>query len=462
MRDKIAGYMELAGRPLPAEQILREVLNIRSPNAFAADKVLRGILGTDARFHSKQGLWHFKAARRETQSGAIAVLIIQSSISHARSFRGAVHASASDSSWEFLCMEGMKTPDVKPLREARLRAENHLLLVWNAKELRLWDLMLSSVGLPSWNGETLAVSMLAARVLPQAFSCRHAEDLAPWLDLAPPDTDRPAAMARFLAAAYRSLLDLVPTAHRGSTAELARWIAEGSAKVDFSRFAFGRELLTGIPASPGVYLMRNRAGEVIYVGKAGNLQRRVRSYFSARSLKDPKVVRIHSQLYSLEFFTCATEVEALLLEARMIQDFHPAINLQEEIHEQPDRYGHGGNLLLLIPAGQWAEIYFLKDGSFIARQSVPLGSAPAKKLCAKIRTIYFAKRRRKHAAREGWETEIVARWLSAHRKRLNFIDADETGSYDAVLQQLEAYLKDPDRLTHKVYYRLPPPHPTKT
>jgi hypothetical protein len=460
MRDKIAGHLERAGRPLPAEQILREVLNIRSPNAFAADKVLRGILGTDARFHSKQGLWYFKKEQPATHSVEIAALVIQTSISHSRSHRGAVHTSDGNSSWEFLCSDAMKTPDVKPAQEARLRAENHLLLVWNAKELRLWDLMLSSVGLPRWDGETLAVSRLAARVLPQAFSCRHAENLAPLLDLAPPDSDSPAAMARFLTAAYRGLLDLVPAAHRGSADELARWIDEGSTRVDFSRFAFGRELLAGVPASPGVYLMRNRAGEVIYVGKSGNLQRRVRSYFRARSLKDPKVIKIHSQLYALEFFTCATEVEALLLEARIIQDFHPTINLQEEVHEQPDRYGHGRNLLLLIPAGERAEIYFIKDGSFIARQSAPLGSAPAKKLCAKIRTTFFAKRRRKIAARENWESEIVARWLSAHRRRLNFIDVDETGSYGAALQQLEAYLKDPDRLAHKVYYRLPPPSET--
>jgi hypothetical protein len=459
MREKIAGYLERAGRPLPAEQILREVLNIRSPNAFAADKVLRGILGGDARFHSKQGLWHFETMTLEPQPVEIAALIIQSSTSHTGSFRGAVHTSADDSSWEFLCTEGMKTPDTKPLQEARLRAENHLLLIWHAKELRLWDLMLSSVGLPPWHGETLVVSKLAARLLPKAFSCRHVEDLAPLLDLAPPDTDRPSSMAGFLEAVYRSLLDLVPAASRGSAAGLARWIEEGSIKVDFSRFAFGRELLAGIPASPGVYVMRNRAGEVIYVGKAGNLQRRVRSYFRARSLRDPKVSRIHSQLYILEFFTCATEVEALLMEARMIRDLHPAINLQEEVHEQPDRYGHEHNLLLLIPAGERIEVYFIKEGSFIARQSVPPGAAPKKSLCTKIKSIYFATRRRKLAASEDWETEIVARWLSAHRRNLNFIDVDETGSYDAVLRHLEAYLRDPDRLSHKVYYRLAPPHP---
>ncbi len=294
---------------------------------------------------------------------------------------------------------------------------------------------------------------LAARVIPQASACRAAEDLAPLLGLAPPDTELPVAMARFLAAAYQSLLDLVPTVHRGSPAELARWIDAGSIRVDYSRFAFGRDFIARIPESPGVYLMRDRSGEVIYVGKSGNLRRRVRSYFTARALKDPKTNRIHNQLYTLEILTCLTEVDALLLEMRMIRDFRPAINLQEEVHERPARYGHDRNLVILVPVGEKAEIYFLKGGSFVARQSVALGSAPAKKLCARIRSAYFGRRRPESPPGEEWETEIVARWLSANRKRLNFVDVDEAGNYDSVMKRLASYLGDPGRLAHKVYYR---------
>lgn len=246
---------------------------------------------------------------------------------------------------------------------------------------------------------------------------------------------------------------MVPAGHRGSLAELKQWIEEGSARVDFTRFAFGRDFLARIPASPGVYLMRNRGGEVIYVGKADNLRRRVRSYFTSRALKDAKAARIHGQLHSLEFLTCTTGVEALLLEVRMIRDFRPPINFQTEIHEQPSRYGNSRNLLLLVPVIQNAEVYMVKDGAFIARQSVPLGRAPSKRLCSRIRTVYFGTRRGKVAKREDWETEIVARWLAAHRKRLNFVDVDESGDHASVMRRLECYLMDPDRLARKVYYR---------
>jgi hypothetical protein len=452
MREKIAGYLAKAGRPLSAEEILRDLLNIHSPNSFAADKVLRGILKHDARFQQRCGLWHFKALSAASPLKT-AVLFLQWTVTHPRSYRGAVHLPGTGTSCEFQFQGEAAVSNREALRAARKEAQNHLLLAWSLRELRIWNKLLRSAGISEWDGGSLALSALAARALPRRSRPRHPEDLASTLNLSPPDTEEPISMARFLAAAFEGLIDLVPGNRRHSPGEIERWIEEAAVKVDFSRFAFGRDLLRRVPELPGVYLMRDRAGEVIYVGKAGNLRRRVRSYFAPRALEDAKVARIHNQLYSLEFQTCETEVEALLLEMRMIRDFHPAINLQTEIHEHPGWYGRGCNLLLLVPIGEAAKIYFVKNGAFVAEQSVPLGGAPSKKLCAKIRSLYFRSRRTEPGGTDEWETEIVARWVSRHRKRLNFLDVDEAGTCDSVLRQLGSYFKDPDRLTRKVYYR---------
>jgi hypothetical protein len=450
MRDKIAGFLERAGRPLPAEQILREVLNIRSPNAFAAERVLKGILGGDARFMHRQGLWRLVTPAHQP-SAETAALDLQWRADCPQFYRGAIWAEGA--AWEFASLRGPAASDIEPLREARRRVENRVLLGWSAREMRLWNRLLRLGGLQPWYGDFVPLDRLAARVMPQASSCRHPEDLAAPLSLPSPDLDRPAGRARFLAAAFQALLDLIPAAHRGSPGEIARWIAGERAKIDYSRFAFGREFIARLPESPGVYLMRDRAGEVIYVGKAANLKRRVRSYFTARAMNDPKVARIHGHLYSLEILTCTTEVDALLLEMRMIRDFRPSINLQEEIHERPSRYGRELDLLLLVPAGEKVEIFFVRDGSFQARRSVALGSPPSGSLRARIRTVYSGERRRRAARKEAWEVEIVARWFAANRKRLNFIDVDEAGGADAAAAQLASFLKDPDRLAGKVYYR---------
>ena len=61
--------------------------------------------------------------------------------------------------------------------------------------------------------------------------------------------------------------------------------------------------------------------------------------------------------------------------------------------------------------------------------------------------------RRFPKAQEPWETEIVSRWLSANKGRINFVDVDEAGDCETVIQRLSAYLQDRDRLTRKVLYR---------
>ena len=451
MRDRIAGYLEKAGRALPAEQILRVILNIRSPNSFAADRVLRGILGGDSRFCEHQGFWRLASAPNPPPV-EFAALHLQWDRRRPDCFRGAIYLAENGSSMEFL-RTGTAAAEFLPLRAARAAADHHILLLWSARERSLWNRLLHTGGLPAWEGESLALSALAARALPHVPPFRSPEDAAPVLGLPSPDTERPAVMARFLVVLWRSLLDMVPAGMRDNLTELHRWIEQGSPKVDFTGFAFDRDFLARIPTAPGVYLMKNRSGEIIYVGKADNLRRRVRSYFTSRALKDAKTARIHSQLHSVEFLTCATGVEALLLEMRMIRDFRPAVNLQTGIHEQPGRYGNAHNLLLLVPVGDNAEVYLVKDGTFVARQSVPLGRPPSKKLSSRIKAVYFGTRRRPAAKGENWETEIVARWLAAHKRRLNYVDVDESGEYSSVLRRLTCLLMDPDRLARKVYYR---------
>jgi hypothetical protein len=49
--------------------------------------------------------------------------------------------------------------------------------------------------------------------------------------------------------------------------------------------------------------------------------------------------------------------------------------------------------------------------------------------------------------------ELVFRWLAANRRRVNYVDVDEAGTFDAVASALAAYLDDPSGLTEKVYYR---------
>ena len=91
-----------------------------------------------------------------------------------------------------------------------------------------------------------------------------------------------------------------------------------------------REELTAqvalLPDKPGVYLMRDAAGKIIYVGKAVNLKNRVRSYFQLRGLS-PKTEALVARITQFETIVTATEMEALILECNLIKKHRPRYNI---------------------------------------------------------------------------------------------------------------------------------------
>ena len=89
----------------------------------------------------------------------------------------------------------------------------------------------------------------------------------------------------------------------------------------FDHKAFLRTLSEG----PGVYRMLNAAGEVMYVGKAKSLRRRVGSYFTRASNR--RIASMVSQIHAIEIIATHTEAEALLLENNLIKEHKPRYNV---------------------------------------------------------------------------------------------------------------------------------------
>ena len=86
-----------------------------------------------------------------------------------------------------------------------------------------------------------------------------------------------------------------------------------------------QEELKNLPDSPGVYQMKNAFGEIIYVGKAKNLKKRVRQYFQSKA-HIPKIQAMIKNIYEFEYIITDNEVEALILEANYIKKYRPKYN----------------------------------------------------------------------------------------------------------------------------------------
>jgi excinuclease ABC subunit C len=86
--------------------------------------------------------------------------------------------------------------------------------------------------------------------------------------------------------------------------------------------------LRALPNKPGVYIMRNAKGDVIYVGKAASLRNRVRNYFGAPHSLEPKTYALVQQIEDFEYIVVSTAQEALHLEATLVKRHQPFFNVR--------------------------------------------------------------------------------------------------------------------------------------
>ena len=89
-----------------------------------------------------------------------------------------------------------------------------------------------------------------------------------------------------------------------------------------------RAVLRRLPTSPGVYLMKNADGRVLYVGKADSLRSRVNSYFGARGPEDARIAHMTREVANVEYIVTDTVSEAYLLESNLIKEHRPRFNIR--------------------------------------------------------------------------------------------------------------------------------------
>ena len=89
-----------------------------------------------------------------------------------------------------------------------------------------------------------------------------------------------------------------------------------------------KKIYRNLPTTPGVYLMKNASGKVIYIGKAVNLRRRVSSYF-LRS-QEARIAMLVSEIRKIDHVSTDTAIEALILESQLIKKYSPFYNIKEK------------------------------------------------------------------------------------------------------------------------------------
>src|SRR4051794_27547947 len=88
------------------------------------------------------------------------------------------------------------------------------------------------------------------------------------------------------------------------------------------------EKVKQFPTAPGVYLMKDAQGRVVYVGKAKNLRNRASHYFSKAAAEDTRTADLVKVIADIDYLPADTEVDALLMEARLVKDIQPRFNIE--------------------------------------------------------------------------------------------------------------------------------------
>ena len=88
-----------------------------------------------------------------------------------------------------------------------------------------------------------------------------------------------------------------------------------------------RQKAMALPLQPGVYIMKNRQGEIIYIGKAKKLKNRVSQYFGSQNNHTEKVRRMVDNVDDFEYIITDSEFECLILECSLIKQHTPKYNI---------------------------------------------------------------------------------------------------------------------------------------
>jgi len=147
------------------------------------------------------------------------------------------------------------------------------------------------------------------------------------------------------------------------------------------------DFLRAVPSGPGVYLMKDRQGQILYVGKAKNLRKRVSSYQRVHDKVSPKTVLLLGKIAAIETILTNTEKEAFILEASLIKKHRPRFNIELKDDKSYPR-------IKVTLGEEWPRVYMtrrrIKDGS---RYFGPYSSAGAMRNTLSIINRLFPLRR---------------------------------------------------------------------
>ncbi|NLP08807.1 nucleotide excision repair endonuclease [bacterium] len=473
MMDKFAAYLQQKGEPASAEELVRQVLRISVPSPALAEKLLLSIAGDDRRLvHDGQGLWRLREQAQPTE-----VKLPAETFFLLRPYPG--HTSHW-SQWTGI-RYGRLCNGVFGLAERPQQETLAEFLSAFTADRRSFPLVLSGFehhsaqlrsALAALIGADLADPLLTLRRLAELVFPENAPatmvELTRLLPSAGYAEGEPGVQLQAEADLLLMLLERLYDQGILHLSDLLRIYPPVRHEPDFSVFAFDASFIASLPHAPGVYVMRDRRERILYVGKAVDLFERVGSYFRARGAADEKLQTLWDRIYQLQIIRTGSELEALLLENRLIKELQPLINTQVEVSSRPHRRKSRFARIVLLPSAydDSQALYFLHPDKALyccllatVEQEPPvpwtifnrsLSPDADEELLAEIDGYFFQPGRLLTAADE--RAEIAVTWLSAHEEQAESVDMRGVLCAADALRIVQAFLRDGRSKVKRIFY----------
>jgi DNA polymerase-3 subunit epsilon len=351
--DRLVELVEEQRGPVYAEEAARRLFALRHAPAGLARSLLDEVVGDDARLAWRGdavGLADPPGADLALESATFVVVDLETTGLRPGSARiceiGAVRVHELELADEFETLVDPGVPigpaisALTGLRDFELRGQPHagflefagdaVLVAHNARfDLAFLDRETERLTGARLAGPVVDTVGLARRLLAGRTSRAGLAALAQFFGTAARPCHRALPDAQATAEILLHLIGLAQERGALSVADLTNLAAPRVRKVYAKR-----SLAFGAPASPGVYLFRDRHDQVLYVGRARDLRARLRSYFRSEGQR-PAVEAALSALERIEWRAMGSELEAALEELRLLRELRPPANAR---NARPDRY----------------------------------------------------------------------------------------------------------------------------
>ena len=473
MKDKFYSYLCNQPGGSDAVHLVRDVMNLKGASAQVAEKIVYNSISGDTRFiRDEQGKWHAKSGsaielhkvkfilvevKEQPQAVKTAQNLHFEIIENLRSISRGILRVRWDSSplkidldWSdvhesrdtqckntqtfFRDVDGACIVEFKGSRAFRIL--NKLNLAYFGDDLECDVISLKKFGSFLLNEKITSLSILASK-----------------LGIAYVEREDSAGIGEVMSNCFIALLERSRERNIASLDELLKTQESQEPAIDFLRYNFDAKFIKNLPEAPGVYLMKSRIGEVLYVGKARNLRKRVGNYFRATEESPQKIALLRDHLFEIETQLVGSELEALLLEHELITTLNPPVNTQLQVHERTVPVKDKGQRIVILPSVEEdkLELFFVSELARFARASVDAVSVRDKKIYDQIVTLFFNPSVDNIPDSEKEKSEIVFSWLSRHKDLVNWIDVSKTADSHDCHRLLMEHVRGFDKKTRAIY-----------